>query len=75
MSTRGAGAILHHNRPDPDAAFAKALLLEAAEIQPMMDTGDGDRHGGFRTPCGTQWFVGKQMGQAGPCMGAKVNTG
>ncbi|WP_167645854.1 VOC family protein [Mameliella alba] len=57
-----AGTVVHLYLPDPDAAHAKALELGAEEIQPMLDKGDGDRRGGFRTPCGTQWFVAKQMG-------------
>ncbi|MBY6114746.1 bleomycin resistance protein [Mameliella alba] len=58
----GAGAMLHLYLPDPDTAFAKAMALGAEELQPMMEKGDGDRRGGFRTPCGTQWYVSKQMG-------------
>ncbi|UYV36327.1 bleomycin resistance protein [Rhodobacteraceae bacterium D3-12] len=57
----GTGALVHIYLPDPDAAFAKALSLGAEEIQPMMEKGDGDRRGGFRTPCGTQWFVARQV--------------
>ncbi|WP_317625311.1 VOC family protein [Rhodalgimonas zhirmunskyi] len=57
----GAGAMLHLYLPDPDAAFDKALARGAEEVQPMMEKGDGDRRGGFRTPCGTQWFVSRQL--------------
>lgn len=57
----GAGAMVHLYLPDPDAAFAKALALGAETLQPMMEKGDGDRRGGFRSACGTQWFVSKQV--------------
>ncbi|SNS00414.1 VOC family protein [Antarctobacter heliothermus] len=58
----GADAMIHLYLPDPDAVFAKALAHGAVEIQPMLEKGDGDRRGGFRSACGTQWFVAKQMG-------------
>ncbi|SMX48445.1 VOC family protein [Maliponia aquimaris] len=57
----GGPAMLHLYLPDPDTAFARALSLGAEEMQPMTDKGDGDRRGGFRAPCGTQWFVARQM--------------
>ncbi|WP_253913084.1 glyoxalase/bleomycin resistance/extradiol dioxygenase family protein [Pseudoruegeria sp. HB172150] len=57
----GPPATLHVYMEDPDAAHAKALEIGAEEIQPMMDKGDGDWRGGFRTPCGTSWFVAKQL--------------
>ena len=57
----GPGAMVHLYLPDPDAAFARALEQGAEEIQPMMEKGDGDRRGGFRTPCGTQWYVARQL--------------
>ncbi|WP_323769213.1 VOC family protein [Antarctobacter sp.] len=58
----GSDAMIHLYLPDPDAALARALAQGATEIQPMLEKGDGDRRGGFRSPCGTQWFVAKQMG-------------
>lgn len=58
----GADAMIHLYLPDPDTVFVRALDHGATEIQPMMEKGDGDRRGGFRSPCGTQWFVAKQMG-------------
>lgn len=57
----GAPAMLHLYMPDPENAFARALAAGAEEIQPMTDKGDGDLRGGFRTPCGTQWYVAKQL--------------
>ena len=57
----GTPAMLHIYCEDPDAVFARALSHGAEEIQQMMEKGDGDRRGGFRTPCGTQWFVAKQV--------------
>ncbi|WP_425098505.1 bleomycin resistance protein [Tropicibacter sp. S64] len=58
----GAGAMLHLYLPDPEAAFARALEAGAEEVQPIMDKGDGDLRGGFRTPCGTTWYVARQIG-------------
>ncbi len=58
----GPPAMLHLYLPDPDAAFARALAAGAEELQPVMEKGDGDRRGGFRSPDGTQWFVAKQVG-------------
>lgn len=57
----GPSAMVHIYVPDPDAVFAKALEHGAVEIQPIMEKGDGDRRGGFQTPCGTQWFVARQV--------------
>ncbi|MDJ0821435.1 MAG: bleomycin resistance protein [Paracoccaceae bacterium] len=57
----GPGALLHIYVPDPDAVFARALTAGAEEIQPMTESGDGDRRGGFRTSCGTQWYVSRQV--------------
>ncbi len=57
----GPGSMLHLYLPDPDAAFARALAAGAEMLQPMTESGDGDRRGGFRTPCGTQWYVSRQV--------------
>lgn len=57
----GPPAMLHLYLPDPDAAFDRALSLGADVIQPMSETGDGDRRGGVRALDGTQWFVARQM--------------
>ncbi|MBY6005959.1 bleomycin resistance protein [Salipiger bermudensis] len=56
--------MLHLYISDPDAAFARALEAGAEEIQPMREEGDGDRRGGFRSPCGTQWYVARQVQSA-----------
>lgn len=56
----GSPATLHLYLRDPDAAFDKALASGAEELQPMMEKGDGDRRGGFRTACGTMWYVARQ---------------
>ncbi len=58
----GPPAMLHLYLPDPDATFARALDAGAEELQPVMEKGDGDRRGGFRSPDGTQWFVARQVG-------------
>ncbi|MBN8186543.1 bleomycin resistance protein [Salipiger thiooxidans] len=58
----GNPTMLHLYLDDPDAAFARALEAGAEELQPMRDGRDGDRRGGFRTPCGTQWYVSRQIG-------------
>jgi len=57
----GPSAMVHVYVSNPDAVFAKALAHGAVEIQPILEKGDGDRRGGFRTPCGTQWFVSRQV--------------
>ena len=57
----GPAAMVHIYVPDPDAMFARALAEGAEQIQPMTESGDGDRRGGFRTPCGTQWYVSRQV--------------
>lgn len=56
----GPQAMLHIYLEDPDAAFDKALSIGAEELQPMLEKGDGDRRGGFRSPDGTQWYVARQ---------------
>ena len=45
----------------PDAALARALAAGADELQPVMEKGDDDRRGGFRSPDGTR-FVARQVG-------------
>jgi PhnB protein len=57
----GPPAMLHLYLPDPDGAFDRALSLGAEVIQPMTETGDGDRRGGVRAPDGTQWFLARQL--------------
>ncbi|WP_425049541.1 VOC family protein [Psychromarinibacter sp. S121] len=57
----GPPMMVHVYVSDPDAVQAKALELGAEELQPVMEKGDGDRRGGFRTPCGTSWYVAKQV--------------
>ncbi len=57
----GPPAMVHLYLPDPDAAFARALDLGAEVVQPMMEKGDGDRRGGVRTACGTQWWLARQL--------------
>jgi PhnB protein len=57
----GPPAMLHLYLPDPDAAFDRALSLGAEVIQPMKETGDGDRRGGVRAPDGTHWFLARQL--------------
>ncbi|MBV0911638.1 VOC family protein [Anianabacter salinae] len=57
----GPPAMLHLYLPDPDAVFARAIAAGATELQPMMEKGDGDRRGGFRSACGTSWFVARQL--------------
>ena len=56
----GPCAMLHIYLSDPEAAFARALAAGAEEVQPMLEKGDGDRRGGFRSPDGTIWFVARQ---------------
>jgi uncharacterized glyoxalase superfamily protein PhnB len=57
----GPPAMLHLYLEDPDAAFDRATAAGAEVLQPMMEKGDGDRRGGFRSPDGTQWFVSRQV--------------
>lgn len=57
----GPAAMLHLYLEDPDAAFERAVAAGAEVIQAMMEKGDGDRRGGFRSPDGTQWFVARQV--------------
>lgn len=57
----GPGAMVHVYLPDPDAAFERAIAAGAEVLQPMMDKGDGDWRGGFRSACGTSWYVARQM--------------
>ncbi|MEM7723690.1 MAG: VOC family protein [Pseudomonadota bacterium] len=56
----GPGAMVHVYVPDPEEVFAKAIAAGAKEIEPVTDKGDGDRRGGFRTACGTSWYVACQ---------------
>ena len=60
-SPNGTSAMLQLFLPDPDAAHARALGLGAEELQPTSEKGDGDRRGGFRTPCGTSLSVARQV--------------
>lgn len=60
----GPPAMLHLYLRDPDAAFSRAVSLGATVVQPMTESGDGDRRGGVRTRDGTQWFLACQV-QAG----------
>ncbi|MGZ9811235.1 VOC family protein [Pseudoroseicyclus sp. H15] len=57
----GPPAVLHLYMADPDAAFGRAMKAGAEELQPMMEKGDGDRRGGFRSPDGTQWYVAREV--------------
>lgn len=57
----GPSATLHLYLPDPDAAFDRAMAQGARALQPMTEKGDGDRRGGFRSACGTMWFVSRQL--------------
>ncbi|MFN4128881.1 MAG: VOC family protein [Paracoccaceae bacterium] len=57
----GPCAMLHVYVPDADAAFARAVAFGAEVIQPMTESGDGDRRGGVRAPDGTQWYIARQM--------------
>ena len=57
----GSPTNLHLYMADPDAAFARARDLGAAEVQPMQEKGDGDRRGGVRDPQGTVWWLSKQV--------------
>lgn len=57
----GPSAMLHLYLADPDSAFDRAMAAGAEIIQPIMEKGDGDRRGGFRSPDGTQWFVARQL--------------
>lgn len=57
----GSAAMLHLYVQDPDAAFERALAHGAEVVQPMMEKGDGDRRGGFRSPDGAAWFVSRQL--------------
>lgn len=59
--TDGPPTMLHLYVEDPDATFERALANGAEVVQPMMEKGDGDRRGGFRSPDGTQWFVSRQV--------------
>jgi len=53
--------MVHIYLPDADAAFARALEAGAEEVEPMSEKGDGDRRGGVRTPCGTTWYLSRQV--------------
>ena len=57
----GPPAMLHIYMDDPQAAFDRAVAAGAEVLQPMLDKGDGDLRGGFRTPCGTSWYVARQI--------------
>ncbi len=59
--TGHSGVMVHIYLADPDACFDKAVAAGATVVHPMGEKGDGDRRGGFRTDCGTSWFVSKQM--------------
>jgi uncharacterized glyoxalase superfamily protein PhnB len=52
---------VHLYVPDVDATWSRALAAGATPVQAPQEKGDGDRRGGFRTPCGTQWFVSRQL--------------
>lgn len=54
-------AMLHVYCADPDAAFARALAAGAEMLQPMTESGDGDRRGGVRSPDGTAWYIARQV--------------
>lgn len=57
----GRPAMIHIYFSDPDEAFARALAAGAEVVQQMTEKGDGDRRGGVRTPCGTEWFLSRQV--------------
>ena len=57
----GPPAMLHLYLPDPDAVMDRALRAGATLVQAMEEKGDGDRRGGFRSPCGTEWYVSRQV--------------
>lgn len=59
--SEGPPAMLHLYLEDPDAVFDRATAAGAEVLQPMMEKGDGDRRGGFRSPDGTRWFVSRQV--------------
>lgn len=47
---------------DPDATFGRAMAAGATTVNPLKDTADGDRRGGFAGPAGVVWWVAKQLG-------------
>ncbi len=60
-SPGGPAAHLHLYLPDPDAAMARALDEGADLVREMRKEGDGDRRGGVRSPCGTTWWLSRQL--------------
>lgn len=61
-TAEGPGARRQACVDDPGACLERALRAGASEFQPLTKKGDGDRRcGGLRSPCGTSWFIARQM--------------
>lgn len=52
---------VHLYVPDVEATFAAALAAGTTSVQPPVESGDGDRRGGFRDAGGTTWWVSTQV--------------
>ncbi|PZO67875.1 MAG: hypothetical protein DI498_02570 [Paracoccus denitrificans] len=55
-------AHIHVYVPDADAAFAKAIAAGGLVVQPLTESGDGDRRGGILDESGTTWWISTQSG-------------
>ena len=57
----GTSVTLHHDVPDADAAFARALAAGATVVMPLADQFWGARYGVVADPWGHHWSISTQL--------------